>query len=140
MLSYVTNMNVSMSYSKLLKKVMNCESYVRYAVVLNDEGKVVEQRIKNGIKNFLPAEQMKISFKHATDAWKFRNSMVEFLGKSKYVLAVYDNVRRITIPINNEYLLLVIVDNRGGQKDVVERVLAIISGDYTKQISPGPQN
>ncbi len=139
MLSYVTDMNMSMSYSKLLEKVMNCESYVRYAVVLNSEGNLVEQRIKNGIENFLPAEQMKISFKHAINAWNFRNSMIEFLGKSKSVLAVYENVRRITVPINNDYLLLVVVDNRGGQKDVVERVLAIISGDYTKQISPGPQ-
>jgi len=139
MLSYVADMNMSMSYSKLLEKVMNCESYVRYAVVLNSEGKLVEQRIKNDIENFLPTEQMKISFKHAINALKFRNSIIEFLGKSKYVLAVYENVRRITIPINNDHLLLVVVDNRGGQKDVVERVLAIISGDYTKQISPGPQ-
>jgi len=131
---------MSMSYSKLLEKVMNCESYVRYAVVLNSEGKLVEEKIKNDIENFLPTEQMKISFKHAINAWKFRNNMIEFLGKSKYVLAVYENVRRITIPINNDHLLLVIVDNRGGQKDVVERVLAIISGDYTKQISSGPQN
>jgi len=140
MLSYITDVNMSMSYSKLLEKVMNCESYVRYAVVLNSEGKLVEEKIKNDIENFLPTEQMKISFKHAINAWKFRNNMIEFLGKSKYVLAVYENVRRITIPINNDHLLLVIVDNRGGQKDVVERVLAIISGDYTKQISSGPQN
>ena len=129
-----------MSFSTLLEKVMNCDSYVRFAAVLDRDGKLIEQRIKKDIQNFLPEEQMKMSFKHAIDAWKFRTNMVEFLGNSKYVLAVYDNVRRITIPINNDYLLLVVVDNRGGQKDVVDRVLSILSGDYTKQITSGPQN
>jgi hypothetical protein len=128
-----------MGFSNLLEKVMNSDSFVRYAVVLNSEGNVVEQRIKKGIENFLPAEQMEQSFKHAKNAWKFRNSLIEFLGNSKYVLAVYDNVRRLTVPIDSEHLLLVVIDNKGGQKDVVDRVLAILSGDYTKQISSGPQ-
>lgn len=129
-----------MSFPKLLEKVMNCDSYVRFAVILDHTGNPLEQRIKNDVQNFLPYKQMKMSFKHAIDAWNFRTSMVEFLGNSKYVLAVYDNVRRIIIPINDDCLLLVVVDNRGGQKNIIDRILAIISGDYTLSITPSPQN
>ncbi|PIN82153.1 MAG: hypothetical protein COV65_07955, partial [Nitrosopumilales archaeon CG11_big_fil_rev_8_21_14_0_20_33_24] len=64
----------------------------------------------------------------------------KFLGKNRYVVAVYDNVRRFTVPIDDEHLMLVTLDNKGGQKDMIERILSILEGDYTKSIFSGPQS
>ena len=103
------------------------------------DGNKKESRIKENTENFLPPEEMDMSFNHALNAWKFRKNFSKFVGKSKYVLAVYDKVRRVTVPIDDEHLMLVAFDNRGGQKDIVDRILAILERDYTKPITPGFQ-
>jgi hypothetical protein len=129
-----------MSYTKLLDKVMNCESYVRYAVIIDNNGNKIESRQKEGTTNFLPPKEMNDSLEFALDSWKFRIKNTPFLGKNRYVIAVYDNVRRFTIPIDDEHLMLVTLDNKGGQKDMIERILSILEGDYTKPVFSGPQS
>lgn len=128
-----------MNYSRLLDKIMNCDPYVRFVVILDKNGNKKESRIKEGTENFLPPEEMDMSLNHALNAWKFRSNFSKFVGKSKFVLAVYEKVRRVTVPIGDEYLMLVAFDNKGGQKAIVDRILAIIEGDYTKPITPGFQ-
>ena len=119
---------------------MECDPYVRFAVVIDTYGKKVDFRQKEGVENFLPPEEMDDSIRHALHAWEFRKKISGFVGKNQSVTAIYDKVRRITLPLGEDRLLLVALDNKGGQKDLVENILAIIGGDYTKPISPGIQN
>ena len=83
---------------------------------------------------------MESSIRRAVDSWKSRNQVDEYLGKGRYVLAVYDNVKRVTLRLDDEHVMTVALDNRGGQKDIVERIMAVLGGDYTVPITPGPQN
>jgi hypothetical protein len=129
-----------MNISQFLDRVMECDPYVRFAVVIDTYGKKIDFRQKEGVTNFLPPEEMEDSIRHALHAWEFRKKISGFVGKNQFVLAVYDNVRRITLPVGVNHLLLVALDNKGGQKDLVENILAIIGEDYTKPISPGMQN
>lgn len=129
-----------MNYTKLLDKVMDCESYVRLAIIIDSHGNKIESRLKEGTTNFLPLREMNESLEFALNSWKFRTKNAMFLGKTRYVIAVYDNVRRFTVPIDDEHLMLVTLDNRGGQKDMIERILSILEGDYTKPVFSGPQS
>ena len=119
---------------------MECDPYVRFAVVIDIYGKKVDFRQKEGVENFLPPKEMDDSIRHALHAWEFRKKISGFVGKNQSVTAIYDKVRRITLPLGEDRLLLVALDNKGGQKDLVENILAIIGGDYTKPISPGIQH
>ena len=128
-----------MNYQKLLEKVMDCDPYVRFAVISDMNGTKINSKTKQGISNFLPPKEMDSSIKRAVESWNSRNNVDEYLGKGRYVIAVYDNVKRATIRIDDEHILLVALDNRGGQKDIIERITAILERDYTKPITPGPQ-
>jgi hypothetical protein len=40
-----------------------------------------------------------------------------------YTLAVYEKLRRATIPLPSGNLLLVTIDNAGGQQQIMEKIL-----------------
>jgi len=128
-----------MNFKKLLEKVMDCDPYVRFVAISDMNGNTIDSKTKPGISNFLPAQEMNSSIIRAVDSWKSRNEVDNYLGRGRYVLAVYDNVKRVTIRIDDEHIMLVALDNRGGHKDIVERITAILEGDYTVPLTPGPQ-
>ena len=128
-----------MNFKKLLDRVMDCDPFVRFAAISDMNGNIIDSKTKLGISNFLPVQEMDSSIKRAVDSWKSRNKVDNYLGRGRYVLAVYDNVKRVTLRIDDEHIMLVALDNRGGQKDIVERITAILEGDYTIPITPGPQ-
>lgn len=129
-----------MAFEKLVDKVLSAEPNVRFVIVLDKNGNKVGSKQRDGTKNLLPQEEFDKSLEHALNAWKFRSSMKDYLGKNEYVLAVYDKIRRFTIPVDDEHIMLVTLDNSGGQKDLIDRIMGILEGDYTKPISTGPQN
>ena len=129
-----------MNFKKFLENVMDSDPYVRFVAISDMDGKMIDSKIKQGISNFLPPREMDFSMKRAVDSWKSRNNVDHYLGQGRYVLAVYDNVKRITVRLDDEHIMLVVLDNRGGQKDLVERIMAMLEGDYTVPITPGPQN
>lgn len=51
--------------------------------------------------------------------------------KRKIILAVYEKLRRITLPLGEDHLLLVSIDNKGSQMDIVEKLENELHGDYT---------
>ncbi len=128
-----------MNFKKLLEKVMDSDQYVRFVAISDMDGNMIDSKTKHGISNFLPPREMNSSIKRAVDSWKSRNKVDNYLGQGRYVLAVYDNVKRITVRVDDEHIMLVALDNRGGQKDLVERITAILEGDYTIPITSGPQ-
>ena len=128
-----------MNFKKLLEKVMDSDPYVRFVAISDMNGNMIDSKTKQGISNFLPPREMDSSIKRAVDSWKSRNKVDSYLGQGRYVLAVYDNVKRITVRVDDEHIMLVALDNRGGQKDLVERITAILEGDYTIPITSGPQ-
>ena len=128
-----------MNFKKLLERVMDSDPYVRFVAISDMNGNTIDSKTKQGISNFLPPREMDSSIRRAVDSWKSRNNVDNYLGKGRYVVAVYDKVKRITIRVDDEHIMLVALDNRGGQKDLVERIMAILEGDYTIPLTPGPQ-
>ena len=128
-----------MNYDSLLEKIMDSDPYVRFATISDLNGKQIKSKIRKGITNFLPSQEMDASIKLAANMWKFRNKVQHFVGKGQYVLAEYDKVRRVTIPLDNNHLLLVALDNNGGQKEIIERIRNILDWDPTQPITRGPQ-
>jgi len=118
---------------------MDSDPYVRFVAISDMNGNMIDSKTKKGISNFLPPREMDSSIKRAVDSWKSRNEVDNYLGQGRYVLAVYDNVKRITVRVDDEHIMLVALDNRGGHKDLVERITAILEGDYTVPLTHGPQ-
>jgi len=96
------------------------------------EGKEIQTRISDGITPLLNEDETKETLHYAVSAWKSRNKFAPKIGKGKYVLAVYENLRRLTLPLGTDHMLLVTWGIDGGQADIIERIQNILSGDYTR--------
>ena len=118
---------------------MNSDSFVRFAVIIDKNGNKLDSVKQQGIENFLPSDILDMTIEYAVNSWQFRRSFNQYVGNNQYVLAAYDNVRRVTFPIDDDHLLLVAVDNRGGIMDIIERIQAILDRDYIRPITAGFQ-
>jgi hypothetical protein len=92
----------------------------------------VETRHREGVTNYLSDDETKESLDHAVSSWKSRAKISNKIGKGKYVLAVYEKLRRVTVPLDNDHLLLVTIDNQGGQSEIMGKIMNQIYGDYTQ--------
>ena len=88
-------------------------------------------RIRKGITPYLTPDETKETLKHSVNAWKARMKHYDKIGKGLYTLAVYEKLRRVTVPLKDGHLLLVTIDKKGG-KQIIDRVLNQIYGDYTQ--------
>jgi hypothetical protein len=70
------------------------------------DGQVLGTKIREGIKPLLDDEEHKEALMYAVNSMKVREKLSVKLGKNQYVLAVYDNLCRVTMPIGNKYMLL----------------------------------
>ncbi len=90
----------------MLNSVMKSDSRIRYATVCDMEGQVLGTEIQEGIKTLLNEDEHREALMYAVNAMKVREKLSAKLGKNHYVLAVYDNLCRLTMPIGDKYMLL----------------------------------
>jgi hypothetical protein len=129
-----------LNQERFLNNVMDVDEHVRYAIICDLDGKILQKRKREGVIDFLSEEQNKIALNHTIESWNFRNTLLDKIGKAKYTLQVYEKLRRIIFPYGKEMLLVVTFDNYGGQNDIIERIQSLLAGDYTKPRTKGMQD
>lgn len=102
----------------MLGNIMKSDDRIRYATVCDMEGKELGTKIREGIKMVLNDEEHKETLSYAVNSMKARNKLSPKLGKTQYVLAVYDDLCRLTMPIGDKYMLLVTWGPKGFTLDL----------------------
>ena len=120
-----------MEFEHLLDRIMDLDPNIRHTRVCDMAGNVVSSRQRKGVVNLLTEEETRESLKYSVNSWKTRAQLAHKIGKGRYVLAVYEKLRRVTMPLGEDHLLLVSFDNKGGQMDIVEKLENELHGDYT---------
>ncbi len=120
-----------MSLQKILDNVMETDHHIRYATICDMDGNEVRTAIREGVTTLLNNEEHKETLRYAASAWKTRSKFAPKIGKGKYVLAVYENLRRLTMPIGDKYMLLITWGPDGGTQDIIAHLQNMFSGDPT---------
>lgn len=115
----------------MLDRIMGLDVNIRHARVCDMDANVVSARKRMGVTNLLTEEETTESLKYSVNSWRTRSNLAHKIGRGRYVLAVYEKLRRITMPLGESHLLLVSIDNKGGQMDIVEKLENELHGDYT---------
>ncbi len=78
---------------------------------------------REGIRNLLSPEESKKSLVLAINAWK-RNELASKIGKGqiKYVLAEYEKIKRITMPLGDKHLLYVTTEVDADHSNVINGI------------------
>ena len=128
------------SFENLLTKIMDSDVNIRHSIVTDIEGKIITISHRDGITNYLSPEETEASLRRAATAWKARKELSPKIGNGMYAVAAFEKITRMTFPLNDENLIFVSMGSdavrmdlhEGGQKQIIEHVLNILSRDPTK--------
>jgi hypothetical protein len=128
------------SFENLLTKIMDSDVNIRHSIVTDIEGRIITISHRDGITNYLSPEETEASLRRAATAWKARKELSPKIGNGMYAVAAFEKITRMTFPLNDENLIFVSMGSdavrmdlhEGGQKQIIEHVLNILSRDPTK--------
>ena len=131
------------SFENLLTKIMDSDVNIRHSIVTDIEGKIITISHRDGITNYLSQEETEASLRRAATAWKARKELSPKIGNGMYAVAAFEKITRMTFPLDDENLIFVSMGSdavrmdlhEGGQKQIIEHVLNILSRDPTKALS-----
>ena len=128
-----------MSFEKLLQRIMDSDVNIRHCLAADADGNILQVNHREGVTNHLSEAETAASIKRAAEAWKGRKELAPKIGNGLYAVAAFEKITRITFPLGDSHLLFVSLGseqmrydiNAGGQQQIVQNVLGILSGDPT---------
>lgn len=112
-----------MKCETLVDNILDANHHIRFAAVFDMSGNLRASKERQGITKMLSPDETKNWATMAINAWKNREQLYPLIGEGQYVLAVYKNLKRITMPVGKNHLVYVTFGNDGGQEDVIRAVL-----------------
>jgi len=98
-------------YERLLNMLMDFNADIRFAAVCDKNGEILWNTKRNNVKNMVPLSDTKKTLQRALSAWEERSKITDKVGRGLYVIAAYEKIKRITIPLNNKHVLFISIDN-----------------------------
>src|SRR6476660_10053347 len=115
-----------MNYQNIHAHIMNLDQKIRLVTICDSNGKIMFSDHRPGIINLLSPEASKKSLEMAVNAWKTRTELASKIGKGKYVLAEYEKIKRITMPlghdIDDNYLLYITTEPEADHSKIIHGI------------------
>ena len=112
-----------MDYSPLLEKIMDLDKNIRFSLICDMHGNIVNTRHREKLENYLTENETKDALQYSVESWRVRNTHSHKIGKGKFAFVEYEKLRRITMPLNENRMLLVTVDKNGENFEIIDRIL-----------------
>lgn len=111
-----------MDPKELVKKILSLEPKIRIATLFDLNGTVMSTTHRDDVKIIVSYEVSLKSLQQAAKSWKLRNEIADKIGKGKYVLAAYEKIDRITIPLDDTHLVYVTTEPDADYQKIVNEV------------------
>lgn len=110
-------------YGHIHNQIMKLDPSIRLVTICTNSGQMMYSDHREGVKNLLSSEESKKSLELAVNAWKIRGELSHKIGKGKYVLAEYERIKRITMPLNdNKHLVYITTEIPSDHVRIIEGV------------------
>lgn len=110
-------------HEEFCNEIFKIDKRIRYVGII-DENRTY-QKMREGLQNLLTLDETRESMDDAIIRWKTRKKLSKKIGAPIYALAVYEKVKRMTIPLDNDGLLLVSMDSLGYHEVVINEIFNI---------------
>lgn len=111
-----------MEYKKIYDEIMNFDPKIRMVTICDLDGKIMHSDHRQGVANLLTPDESKRSLELAIRAWKTRGEIASKIGKGKYVLAEYEKIKRITMPLDDNHLLYVTTEVGADHSKIIDGI------------------
>src|SRR5512133_1818318 len=115
-----------MDYKCIYEEIMNSDPNIRLVTICDLDGKIMYSDHRQGVKNLLSPEESKESLELAVNSWKIRSKLAPKIGKGKYVLAEYEKIKRITMPLKDDHILYITTEVEADHSKIIRKVDEIV--------------
>ena len=116
-----------MDYEKLCSQIFEIDPKIRFAAVYDFWAECLAGGMKKGLDNLLPEKVTTNSINQALLRWKSRKTSEEWIGKAKYAMAEYENIKRLTFYFNENELLLVSTEPDADHETIIKNIKKLLS-------------
>jgi hypothetical protein len=106
-------------YGHIHTQIMKLDPSIRLVTICTNEGQIMYSDHREGVKNLLTPEESKRSLELGVNAWKLRSELSPKIGKGRYVLAEYERIKRITMPLSDNKHLVYITTEIPSEHDKI---------------------
>ena len=114
-----------MDFEQLCKDVMVVDPSIRFSMIVT-EGKRRFGGYRYDTVGILDSDELEKSIWYAYERMSGRRTQEYKLGKTKYALAEYEKVKRVTFPLDKETLLLVSIEPDSKHDNIIHKILKLI--------------
>ena len=90
---------------------MDFDKSIRFAAISDNKGEILWHSQREGTKNIVPYEETKQTLLRVIHAWECNHKIMDDVGSGLYSITSYEKIKRISIPLNNENMLFVSMNN-----------------------------
>lgn len=116
-----------MEYQNVHKQIMDFDPKIRMVTICDLDGKIMFTDHRPGVTNLLSNDESRKSLDMAIKAWKSRMELAPKIGKGKYVLAEYEKIKRITMPLGSKHLVYVTTEPEADHTRVINGIMRLAS-------------
>ena len=113
------------TYEKLCSDVLYSHESVRFVGLVNNKSDLLYSIQKKDLDPLLDEDEIRISINYSLERWRKAQNLSFRLGNEKLTLTEYENVTLISIPYNQN-LLLISTQPTVHYHDVVQSIIAAI--------------
>jgi len=121
-----------MDYEKLCNDVLSLDTKLRFVGVCDNTGEIIYGGLREGIKTFLTDEEIKKANLISLQRWRLHNTLADRIGKARYAMEEYEKVKQITMPLEDEHLLLISTEVDANHGTIIESAIQLIISNYVK--------
>jgi hypothetical protein len=126
------DIELNMDYGKLCHDVLDLDPKVRFVGICDNTGMIKNGGLREGIKSFLTDDEIKKSNLITLERWRLHNTMADRIGKARYAMEEYEKVKQITLPLEEEHLLLISTEVDAEHLKIIESAIQLIISNYVK--------
>jgi hypothetical protein len=121
-----------MDYQKLCNDILNLDPKIRFVGVCDNTGVIKNGGLRDGIKSILTDDEIKKSNLISLERWRLHNTLADRIGKARYAMEEYEKVKQITMPLEDEHLLLISTEVNADHGKIIESSIQLIISNYVK--------
>jgi hypothetical protein len=101
---------------------MKSDQNIRVVTISDLKGEIMYSGHREGTRNLLSPKESRESLEMALEGWKIRAVLAPKIGSGRYVLAEYEKIKRITMPLGENHLLYVTTEVTCDHPLLIERI------------------
>lgn len=115
-----------MDYDQICKNVLGIDPKIRFAGICDETGETKYGGMREGLTSLLSPQESQKSNLQAVGRWGLRKSLTSKTGRGIYAMTQYEKLTRITIPLDDDHLLVVTTEVDADHKNIIDNTLKLI--------------